>query len=145
MLGFPRRLLDHLYPAGPGADHPDPTTAEPDPVLGPRRGVAALTVERVEPWQVGDEGFGAEPGAQHEPAGVVAPTVIGCQVPAPPVAGSVEFGRRNAGLQIDVLAEVQHLVDVLEVPDQLIPAGEALGPDPVSPHRFDRVLVVGHV
>ena len=42
-------------------------------------------------------------------------------------------------------SEVEHVDDVAKVSLELLPPGEPLGPNPVTPHRFDRQLVVRDV
>ena len=146
MAGHRCRLLDHLDPAGPGADDPDPAPGQLESVGRPAGGVAPGAGEVGQAGQRGHVGAGAEPGAGDEEAAVVADLArwaLGGEAPAP-VLG-VPVGGGDPGVEVDVGRQVEHPVDVVEVGHQLVPAGEPLGPGPVPPHLGQGVLVVGDV
>ena len=143
VVGDLGRLLGHLDPAGPGADDPHPPASHCHTVLWPLGRVMAGAGEVVEAGQVGNVGLRSEPGAHQQEAGVIATTVVGGDRPLVPTL--VERRGRDPRAQIDVPAQIEHPIDVLEVADELVSPGEPLGPDPIPPHRFDRVLVVRDV
>lgn len=133
------RLLDDLHATGPGADHPDALAGEIDTGLWPQSGVVALTAEGLQPGDRRDVGLGAETGARHQEGGPHRRSVGGPHDPL--LALLVELGRGDPGVEPDVLAQVELLVEVVEVPPDLAPVREPLGVLPVFPEVLPRELV----
>ena len=111
LRGDRRRGLDA---ARAGADEPDALAGEVDAIARPRCGEVDVTVEAIEPGDVGRDRGRQAPDRGHEIARRHRVVVVGADLP--PVRRVVERGRGDAGGELDVAAQIEAIGDVVEVP-----------------------------
>ena len=126
LLGDDRDRLDGRRA---GADHAHPLAGEVDALVGPRAGVVRRPLERVGAGDLGRVGGAEAAGGHDDEAGRHVVALVGAD--APGAGGLVEGGGRHLRLELDVLAEVEAVGDVVGVGEDLGLRGVALGPLPL--------------
>src|SRR4029077_18468286 len=106
-------LLDNLHPARPGADDADALALEVHTFLRPQGGMVADATEVLQPRDRRNIGYRGEPRPEHEELRPRHAAVAGLYDPL--VAIRVKLRPRDAGVEPDVTAETELLVDVAEI------------------------------
>ena len=126
LLGDDRDRLDGRRAR---ADDADALAGEVDAFVGPLAGVVGRALERRRAGDVGRVGGAQAAGGHDHEASRQVVALIGLH---PPGAGRVvEGGRGHLGLELDVLAQVEAIGDVVGVREDLGLRGVPLGPLPL--------------
>src|SRR5581483_8394010 len=139
LLGLLARFLDDLHAARAGADHGDTLAAEIEALLRPQRSVMAFALEAVHALVLRNVGLRSEARAQHEVA--TADVFTLARLHHPLVLLAIEIRCSHSRIDLDVAAQIQLLVDVIEIVAPLLPRRIHLAVVPVAPKVLARVLV----
>ncbi|SUF56478.1 Uncharacterised protein [Prescottella equi] len=141
LVGLLGDVRDRLDARRAGADHPYPLAVEVDAVVGPVRGVEDVAGEGVEAVEVGGVGVRQRTRGDDEEARRDDVAAVGADGPAQRLL--VEGRGRDAGVELDVAAQIEAIGDVLEVGEDLRLGGVLLAPVPfLLELRGERVRVV---
>src|SRR6266852_1606149 len=132
-------LLDDLHPARPGADDADALALEVHAFLRPQAGMVADAAEVLQPPDRRNIWFRGEPRAEHEELRPRHAAVAGLHDPL--VAIRVELCTRDAGVEPDVAAQTELLVDVAEIGAKLLPRRIELAEVPIPPKLLAGELI----
>ena len=132
--------LDHLDAGGADADDAHALAREVDAACGPLRGVQDRAAEAVLALEGVLHRGGEHARAAHEELGVDDVAGVGGDRPAAAVL--VEVGAGDGGGELDVLAQVEPVGDVVQPLLDLGLAGELLAPAPVLVELLVEVVLV---
>ena len=129
MLRLRRDHRDRLDRRRAGADHADAHAGEVHAFMRPVAGVVGLALEARQSLEVRRARVRQRAGRHDDVLRGVALAVVGGHRPA--IGALVEHGRGDAGVELDVGAQVEAVGDVVGVFQDLRLGGEALGPLPL--------------
>ena len=141
MAGGLGHFLDRLHPGGAGADHRHPLALEAHRLMRPLGGVERLARERMHPFDAWHRRRRKRADGGGQEARAEAAAILQRHIPAP--RRFLVVCRGDTAVELDVLAEVEFVGDVVQVAQRLRLAGEMLAPVPFLQQLLREGVCVG--